>query len=263
MAVNRINEFLEAIKISTDLKTLVETELTYLDCSLSLASKKRALTHYRNAIKRVYGDDHIVLKSLRLSSSENDLFILAGKEQIKKDHTNLKPLDPLPLIETAIDLIKTRSGYSKVAVGLGLLTGRRSTEILKTAIFEIINDSNVVFTGQLKKKEGESKPYPIPVLCDSADIVEALGYIRSLINFDDLTNEAIHSKTNKTLNEQTVKHFGKGFSVHKLRSAYAEICAYWLKEDTQSKANYFGTILGHDPLDLKTAQSYEDFYIDD
>lgn len=262
MAVNRIPEFLEALTTSTDFKTLAETELIYLDHSLSLSSKKRALTNYRNAIKMI-DPYHGILKFLKLTRAENDLFILAGKEQVKKDHTNLKLLDPLTFVEIAIDLIKTRNGYSKVAVGLGLLTGRRSTEILKTTIFEIVDDCTVIFTGQLKKKEGESKPYMIPVLTDSTAIVEALGYIRSMVDFSGFTNEAVHSRTNKTLNECTVKHFGKGLSVHKLRSAYAEICAYWLKPDNQSKANYFGSILGHEPLDLKIAQTYEDFYIDD
>ena len=266
MAVNRINEFLEAVKTSTDLKTLVATELEYLNNELTLSSKKRAITRYRNAIKTALGIDSEVLKIFKLNLEEIKEFNHNKLIQKDHDHSNLKPLDPVTVVEKALEVLQTRGSYSKVAVAICLLTGRRSVEVLKTAKFTYISDDRVLFEGQVKKGSLESIPYEIPVLGDSTQIIEALGYVRSVAQFADLSNDAIHSRTNKTMNETAKKHFGgvvTGVSVKALRSAYAGISSYWLKPDHQSKAKFMASILGHSELDLATAQSYEDFYIVD
>lgn len=261
MAVNRINEFLEAVKTSTDLKTLVETELEYLNNELTLSSKKRAITRYRNAIRSALGVESEVLKVFKLNLEEIKEFNHNKLVQKDNDHSNLKPLDPVTVVETALELLQTRDGYSKVSVAICLLTGRRDVEVLKTGKFTYISDDRVLFEGQLKKGSLESIPYEIPVLGDSTQIIEALGYVRSIALFADLSNDAIHSRCNKTTNTQSKKYFG--VSVKALRSAYAEIASYWLKPDHQSKAKFMANILGHSELDLATAQSYEDFYIVD
>ena len=133
MAVNRINEFLEAVKTSTDLKTLVATELEYLNNELTLSSKKRAITRYRNGIKTALGVDSEVLKIFKLNLEEIKEFNHNKLIQKDHDHSNLKPLDPVTVVERALEVLQTRGSYSKVAVAICLLTGRRSVEVLKTA----------------------------------------------------------------------------------------------------------------------------------
>lgn len=266
MAVNRINEFIECVKTSTDLKTLVEKELEYLDNNLVLSSKKRAISRYRNAIKVSLGLECEVLKSFKLTLDEIREFNHQKELQKDHDHTHLKPLDPINVTEKAIELLNTKGSYTKVAIALCLLTGRRSVEILKTAKFTYVSDDCILFDGQVKKGDLEVKPYPIPVLYDASEIIKALDYVRQVANFTELSNDAIHSRTNKTMNESAKKHFGsviKGVSVKSLRSAYAEIISFWHKPDHISKAKFMAGVLGHSELDKSTAQSYEDFYIVD
>lgn len=266
MAVNRIDKFIDSVKTSTDLKTLVETELEYLDNSLVLSSKKRAISRYRNAIKAALGLECEVLKIFKLTLDELKEFNHQKELQKDHDHTHLKPLEPIDTTEKAIELLHTKGSYTKVAIALCLLTGRRSVEILKTAKFTYVSDDRILFEGQVKKGDLECQPYEIPVLYDASEIIKALEYVRQLTNFADLSNDAIHSRTNKTMNEAAKKHFGsiiKGVSVKSLRSAYAEIVSFWHKPNHISKAKFMAGVLGHSELDKSTAQSYEDFYIVD
>jgi len=266
MAVNRINEFLEAVKTSTDLKTLVQSELDYLDNELALSSKKRAISRYRNAIRSTLGPESEVLKIFKLNLDEIKEFNHQKLVQKDHDHNNLQPLDPVTTVALALEALQSRYSYSKVAVAICLLSGRRSVEVLKTAKFTYISDDRVLFEGQVKKGGLDSTPYEIPVLGNSTQIIEGLAYVRSVALFADLTNDAVHSRTNKTMNATAKKCFSSaitGVSVKSLRSAYAEIASYWLKPDHQSKAKFMASILGHSELDLATAQSYEDFYIVD
>lgn len=269
MAVNRINEFLEAVKIcrsENEFKTLAYTELEYLDNHLVLSSKKRALTDYRNVLKLVYPIDHCIFKFLNLTREEKLIFTIDGKKQVKEDHTHLRSIDPIGFVEMGSELILNRKSYSKVAIGLCLLTGRRDVEILKTANFDYISDNEVLFTGQVKRKNCENNPYPIPVLGNASQIIEALGFIRSKLDVTDVEIKTVHSKCNKTTNEAVKTTFCKltpNISVKSLRAIYAEICVYWLCEKSMSKANFMAKILGHSELDLSTAQTYEDFYIED
>jgi hypothetical protein len=270
MAVNRINEFLEAVKTSTDLKTLVDTELEYLDNELTLSSKKRALTRYRNAIRSALGVESEVLKIFKLTREESNDLKLADKIQIRNTSDNQVALNLETFLNVAIGLIADRKSYTKVAVGLFALTGRRPIEILKTAIFTPVSNDWLTFEGQAKKSKSsndlESKPYDIPILTDSTDIVEALNFIRSVRDFSDISNDDIHSKTNKTLNE-TCKRCFKGVipdpSPKMLRKAYGEVASHWFKPDSQEKNAFLSDILGHETLDIATSQTYKQFYIDD
>lgn len=270
MAVNRINEFLESVKTSTDLKTLVKTELEYLDNELTLSSKKRALTRYRNAIRSALGSDCEVLKIFKLTREESNDLKLADKTQIRNTSDNQIALNLEDFLNTAIALIVDRKSYTKVSAGLFALTGRRPIEILKTGSFQIISDDWVTFTGQAKKSKSsndlESKPFDIPVLSDSKTILEALNFIRSSRDFSELSNDDIHSKTSKTLNDTCKKYFAGIIpdpSPKMLRKAYGEVATHWFKPDSQEKNAFLSDILGHETLDIATSQTYKQFYIEE
>ena len=260
--------FLEAVKTSTDLKTLVATELEYLNNELTLSSKKRALTRYRNAIRSALGVECEVLKTLKLTKKERENLTLADDTQIRNTSDNLIGLNLEDFLNTAISLIADRKSYTKVSAGLFALTGRRPIEILKTGSFQIISDDWVTFTGQAKKVKSsnylESKPFDIPVLSNTKTIVEALNFIRSVRDFSDISNDDIHSKTNKTLND-TCKRYFKDLipdpSPKMLRKAYGAVASHWFKRDTQDINAFLSDVLGHETLDTTTSQTYKQFHI--
>ena len=268
MAVNRIPEFISAINGQLDEKT-VETlclsELTYLRSELALTSVKRAVTRYRQAIKEI-SDTHPCLTFFKLTRDEQATIKGATRSQVYSDHTNLRPIDSDELILKACELLKSES-YLNIALGLMLLTGRRSTEVLKTAELSLASDDRVVFAGQLKTKgsdNAQTLPYEIPTLTDSQTVIDALAKLRQLRDFSNLTNDAIHSRANKSLSEAVKRYFADlipNVKLKDLRSAYATICHDLYCPNQISQTAYFAMVLGHSKEDLTTAQSYQDFYI--
>lgn len=268
MAVNRIEEFISAItNIDDEVETekLCESELDYLRSELALTSVRRAVTRYRNAIAEV-SKTHCALKYFKLTKQEQATVKAATKSQVYSDHINLRPIDGDDLILKASELLDSTS-YLNIALGLMLLTGRRVTEILKTASMSVITDESVMFAGQLKTKgadNAQTDPYEIPVLTDSQTVVDVLSKLRQFKDFSSLSNDQVHSRCNKSLNEYVKKHFGKlilEVKLKDLRSAYATICHDFYCPDQISQTAYFAQILGHSKEDLTTAQSYQDFYL--
>lgn len=268
MAVNRIEEFtslLSTLKTELEIKQACIDEIGYLDSALTTASKKRALTRYRNAIK-THNPNHLALSYLRLSINESNDLKQASKAQVYLDHTNLRQIDAQTLIGKALELIQTDS-YLNIALGLMLLSGRRATEILKTASFQKIAQSYVRFSGQLKTKgstNAQTEPYNIPVLCDVDVFMQGFFKLRELRDFSELTHDQVHSRANKALNESCKRHF-KGLIENPkpkdLRSAYATIAYARYAPKNWSSDAYYAQILGHSEQDLNTALSYQDFYL--
>lgn len=78
-----------------------------------------------------------------------------------------------------------------LALGLAIATGRRRSEIFKTAIFwetETTPKHHVMFSGQLKTHDRELfddvKPYPIPTLIEPELVIDGLKVLRKLQKSD-------------------------------------------------------------------------------
>jgi hypothetical protein len=268
MGTNRIEEFISAVVLledELDIQKACQSELEYLRSELTLTTVKRAVTRYRNAIKEL-SSIHPALSYFKLTKEEQAILKAANRSQVYLDHTNLRPIDADDLILKGVELLNS-SSYLNVALGLMLLSGRRATEVLKTGQMTVQTDESVVFTGQLKTKgsdNAQTAPYEIPVLTKSQIVVNSVLRLRQLKDFSSLTNDQVHSRCNKSLNEYVKKHFDKlipQVKVKDLRSAYATICYEFYCPDHISQTAYFAQVLGHSKEDLSTAQSYQDFYI--
>lgn len=271
MAIARVNQFLKALESTPNISELCVKELEYLRKCCTLASLKTNLSEYRTALKNCYPEDSEILanalKILKLSQEEYSTLKTNHKTQIFIDNTNLRPIEDYDkIILKAEELIESRA-YTAKAVALCLLTGRRISEILQTAKFEFVDNSNVLFSGQLKTKgsdNAQSEAYLIPVLSNSTSIIEALNQLRELKDFSGLTSKELHSKTNKSCNEAVKRYFEplvKNCCVKDLRAIYATISYELFCPERISETAYHASILGHSELDLTTAQSYKDFYI--
>jgi Telomere resolvase len=87
----------------------------------------------------------------------------------------------------------TRVNPFDIAAAIGLLTGRRTIEIFKTATFEMVSEHAVSFTGQAKKYAvSEPTSYEIPVLAPPDLINTALARLRTLKDCTCLTNREVN-----------------------------------------------------------------------
>lgn len=233
--ITRTEEFIHAIEnISFDMtnKNNVATyrkavnacckrEVEYLRKNLTLTSLRSALTDYRNAVRTKFegralpvtykdrhsGNGHIALKYLILKKEEvktYDMHETARKEHYLHGKSRLIICNHNELIEKADSLLDSSSAYD-IAAGLLLLTGRRATEILKTASFEFVDNNHVRFAGQLKNEKcgvaakGARDNYIIPVLTDSERIINALARLRALKPLQDKTEKEVNTLTSCAL----------------------------------------------------------------
>ena len=268
MAVARIEQFtaaLTGLQSQDDIVALCTLELDYLRSALELTSFKRTVTDYRNVLKDL--GETKALELFKLTPEEYATIKAESRQQVYSDNTNLRPISDIDeILIKGEDLVDSNS-YTAIAVGLCLLTGRRLTEVLLTAVMTPINDDVVLFSGQLKTKGSENaqiEPYEIPVLTGSNLVCDALNRLRQLKNFSELTPKQVHSRCNKSCNEQVHRHFLPLIPkccVKDLRAVYSTLCYEQFCSPNISETAYCAKILGHSELDLTTAQSYKDFYI--
>ncbi len=115
------------------------------------------------------------------------------KANLKAKVSNQKRVNPDDIINVANALLTENiaagidADYQALACGLALATGRRRSEIMKTARFEITDttpEHHVMFSGQLKTKDrrifDDVVPYAIPTLVDPKLAVEGLNLLRKI-----------------------------------------------------------------------------------
>ncbi|MEB3703213.1 Putative telomere resolvase (plasmid) [Candidatus Bealeia paramacronuclearis] len=232
----------------------------------NLKSLRRILTHYRNICRKVLSGDLLrgALGVLNLKDQEIVFLNTNYIETVAQEHRNLRPLQNyLEMIKHAEDLLITRRPLDWV-LGLCFLTGRRAAEIGSTACFGVVDADHVRFSGQLKTKTRESRPYVIPVLTHSKRITETLATLRKEKPrwLDD--PRYFKDNTSSPLSQKVKKQFGEFIlnpRVKDLRAAYAEVAYHRFGSEEIAKSRFFSDILGHGENDIVTGQSYLDFYL--
>ena len=282
MAIPRPDDFFSRLSQCTTLdkaKAEIDSEYAYLSSELlTLASLKSGFTTYRNFFR--YHDyahpslnngdlSKIFFERFTLTLPQLETFKKNHKKQIISDMENLKPIKNVAgFIDTSISLLQSHS-YIDMILGLCALTGRRSAEIATSAEFTYVDPHTILFHGQLKVKERQNvKPYSFPCLHKAEILVKCLSFLRqSKPQFINDTTR-FHNACSKDLSRKAKEIFDPLFSfpvkTKDLRSIYAEICFKLFNENKRlSRSRYYAQILGHDELDIVTAQSYDDFRIED
>ena len=271
--ITRIDEFLTALEniifdvadknnVATYRKAVnacCKKEVEYLRKHLTLTSLRSALTSYRNAVRANFegralpvtykdhhsGNGHIALKYLTLKREEvktYDMHETARKENYLHGKSRLIICNHKELIEKADSLLDSSSAYD-IAAGLLLLTGRRATEILKTASFEFIDSNHVRFTGQLKNEKcgvaakGARDNYIIPVLTDSNRIIDALARLRALKPMQDKTEKEVNTLTSCALG-RAVKRNLMGYAKKPVNQSIDNLIDYNFLEPKNLRSIY-------------------------
>jgi telomere resolvase len=145
--------------------------------------------------------------------------------------------------------------WEDLAVGLAVTTGRRLTEILKTAQFHPLSDWTVAFEGQLKQKAEILRPYEIPTLVEADQVMAAWQRLRSLLDCQALTNEEVESLYGEEVRTAADRHFSslvpyrtgreENLFTHLFRAVYGTIAIWLFCPPSVNALVYLATIEGH------------------
>lgn len=106
-----------------------------------------------------------------------------NKARSEAAEEDVRAIKVLPYISWAIDTVsnlpQSTAKWKEVAIAVMILTGRRQSEVMSSGIFTYVDDSHVIFEGQLKRHIAEVvAPEKIPVLGKAAQaIVNAINWL--------------------------------------------------------------------------------------
>ena len=156
--------------------------------------QKDYLSDIRNAI-RVIDPDHPALQVVDFDTST--WIQINNRASDRLGERTTKFIDnPDAIVKLATTLLGSYQ-WSEIAAGLAVLTGRRCTEVIKTAQFEYKTKYSVIFTGALKRgNEPVECVFEIPTLCPAQLIIDAIANLRGYLGeeIQDLTKRQVSSR---------------------------------------------------------------------
>ena len=236
----------------------------------ALKQQKNLMTETRNAIRSRLGESHIALETMNFSTHEWTEVNRAPAGRVANQNSNQQILDPgtvNAVVTRATQLLQSRE-WSEIAAGLAVLTGRRSTEVLKTAQFTWKTEFSVTFTGALKRKGEETVlSFEIPTLCQAEYVVTAWEKLRKILQTSELTNTQVNIYSD-AVSAVCDKHFADLVNptegrdklyTHLFRKIYATIATYFYcptnVDDAEFRAEIQGHFSGHEHLTLVERRS--------
>lgn len=119
--------------------------------------------------------------------------------------------------------------WRELAIGLAILTGRRTVEIMKTGNLTVQKGLFMRFSGQAKSKGNNA--YIIPVLASPSKIKAALKRLRDLKDLTAVSEEKVNTLCQKPLDRLVAKvmasYTNDPTSMHDLRKIYARLSVTW------------------------------------
>ncbi len=194
-------------------------------------------------------------------------------ERKKEQRSNLEPITCIDEYQETIEKLLQSTDYKELTAGLIAATGRRPSEILVTAQFKQLSQFEVEFTGQIKNKGEDRKPYPTHTLIESYKVVDALARLRRMPEIKALKKETlaeVDSGKNNKMNSKVKEFFSDllnppmgetELSAKNLRASYAAIAIYLFCPWKQSTNQFITERLGH--VSDATATNYEDYQVCD
>jgi hypothetical protein len=246
---------------------------------ISPSQQKNRITDVRNAIK-IINPDHPVLKVVGFSAAEW-IEINKNASSVTSLRTTQFLANPETIVNQASLLLNSLT-WSEVAAGLAVVTGRRVSEILKTAQFSHKSNYSVMFTGAVKRRdESMTLSFEIPTLVTASTVINAISKLRSWLDTSNMTNRQINVSYEQAVAQTCDRYFrdlvplrsGKGnLYTHLFRAVYATIAAHWFCPPTVSDLEFRAYIQGHFQIlnetseqkrtSMATQRHYWDYKID-
>ena len=244
--------------------------------------QKDYLSDVRNAIK-VLDPDHPALEVVDFDKSTWTEINNRNSDRIAQRST--KFLDNPDAIVKRATLLLGSYQWSEIAAGLAVVTGRRCTEIIKTASFEYQSKYSVVFSGSLKRKnEPVECIFEIPTLCEANLVIRAIASLKDKLGgeIERLSKRQVSSRFGNTVAKRCDRYFTElvppredkdNLYTHLFRAVYATIAAYWYCPSTIPEMEFRAAIQGHYQIldeknpdlrrSLAASRNYFDYKISD
>ena len=216
---------------------------------------------------------HLALLYMNYPREHNQANNEAKQERKDEQRRNLESINCVDQYQTKIDELLASTDHRELVAGLIAATGRRPSEIYKTAEFKQVGQFEVMFTGQAKTRGEERDAYPTYTLVESAKVIDALARLRRMPEIKELrklTLAEVDSGKNNKMNAAVKKHFSllinpphgeAELSAKNLRASYAAIAIYLFCPWQMSTNLFIKERLGH--TSDATATAYEDYQITD
>jgi len=219
---------------------------------ISLHQQKNRITDVRNAIK-VIDPEHPALLVVGFTAHEwMEINSMAASATASRTTQFLDSTEAIASM--AAQLLQSRI-WSEVAAGLAVVTGRRVSEILKTARFTFKSTYSVMFTGAVKRRqESVALNFEIPTLVEAQTVIEAIAKLRGWLDTSNMTNRQINERYEQAVAQACDRYFrdlvplreGKGnLYTHLFRAVYATIATHWFCPPTVSDLEFRAYIQGH------------------
>jgi Telomere resolvase len=229
-----------------------------------LKQQRNLMTDVRGVIKAQLGTDHVALEAMNFTMAEWTTMNEPIAAQAARRNENVVLLEnPEAIVAQAVRLLESRE-WADIAAGLVVVTGRRSTEILGSAVFLPKSQWSVLFTGALKRRgEVQRLTFEIPTLTTAERVITALAKLRSICPAEGLTAELINRKYSHAVASACDRHFSDlvpkrdgrdNLFTHLFRSVYAAIATFWYAPPTVDATEYKAAIQGHYAI-LETTDS--------
>ncbi|WP_218833035.1 protelomerase family protein [Serratia fonticola] len=230
--------------------------------------------------------NHEILYHLTLSTAERASIQNRWEAVLSEKKRSTVTIDYPTYMQRILDILNapiqsfdlsTRAGMAPLAFALAAVSGRRMIEIMVQGEFDIINDHEMMFVGQAKKRTGEDTGRQIYCLCDTSLFTEKLKLLRNsqaAADLDEIVNYVpenetrsgnamVNTRLSVAFNPFVKSFFGDDRRVYKdSRAIYARIVyEQYFNTDTRWKNCdedvFFSEILGHD--DENTQLHYKQF----
>lgn len=233
----------------------------------SVFSATSWMVKYRNGVRRsdklTKDEVVIILEHTRLP---RHIIKIRNKLEsdalIKRQRNNLIITNSEDMIDVAIKLL-TSDQWSRRAVAIALLTGRRFIEIVKVGNFKESKSSpyHILFSGQAKTSF--KKTYVFPLCTDKVNAKEVIKSINRIRNewtipkgLDKKDNYESSFVGGATVRQTARYWFPQVNTFKDLRGVYGAICYNKFAKDKITETRYLSDILGHHHTDLKSGMSY-------
>lgn len=216
--------------------------------------QKDYLSDVRNAI-RVIDPNHPALEVVDFDTSTWIQINNRASDRLGERQTKLID-NPDKIVKRATTLLGSYQ-WSEIAAGLAVVTGRRCTEVIKTAQFEYKSKYSVIFTGALKRgDEPVECVFEIPTLCQAQLVIDAIANLRSQLGEEihDLSKRQVSSRFGRAVANKCDRYFDEfvppredkdNLYTHLFRAVYATIASYWYCPPTIPEIEFRAAIQGH------------------
>ena len=213
---------------------------------------------------------HLALKWMNYSSEFHQKRQAPTQKKAKAQRRERVAFSPQPVIAAAVAALSSESTW-EVAAAIILLTGRRPTEILKSAEFKQAGPYQLEFSGQLKRRGKGEVAYTIYCLERSHRLIDAFTRFRRIASVRELQeaeNATVDSKVNAIVNRAVRSVFPESvlpapfgepqLGAKNLRAAYTNIAYHYFSQPQTSISSFSEDFLGHQ--NAASAANYEDYY---